>query len=117
MESAPGPPWSGWDRADDRLWGGLAGGNEVGVRRSEERNATGPRRDRALRPGLDFHRLDRTSFAWRTHSITSSARSRNHSEIVSPSDFAVLRLTTSSNLSACSTGRSAGLVPCKILCT
>src|SRR5262245_51977416 len=26
--------------------------------------------------GPDFHRLDRTSFAWRTHSITSSARSR-----------------------------------------
>src|SRR6476661_3898488 len=24
--------------------------------------------------GPDFHRLDRTSFAWRTHSITSSAR-------------------------------------------
>src|SRR5205807_5482412 len=23
--------------------------------------------------GPDFHRLDRTSFAWRTHSITSSA--------------------------------------------
>ena len=30
--------------------------------------------------GPDFHRLDRTSFAWRTHSITSSAgeeRQRN----------------------------------------
>ena len=24
--------------------------------------------------GPDFHRLDRASFAWRTHSITSSAR-------------------------------------------
>jgi hypothetical protein len=24
--------------------------------------------------GPDFHRLDRTSLAWRTHSITSSAR-------------------------------------------
>src|SRR5262245_3272957 len=24
--------------------------------------------------GPDFHRLDRTSFAWRTHSVTSSAR-------------------------------------------
>ena len=28
-----------------------------------------------LRP--DFHRLDHTSFAWRTHSITSSARASN----------------------------------------
>ena len=27
--------------------------------------------------GPDFHRLDRASFAWRTHSITSSARARN----------------------------------------
>ena len=27
--------------------------------------------------GPDLHRLDRTSFAWRTHSITSSASSRN----------------------------------------
>src|SRR6516164_221866 len=31
--------------------------------------------------GPDFHRLDRTSFAWRTHSITSSARTS--AEIVS----------------------------------
>ena len=33
--------------------------------------------------GPDFHRLDRTSFAWRTHSITSSARAsrrRRHVE-------------------------------------
>src|ERR1700726_4254691 len=27
--------------------------------------------------GPDFHRQDRTSFAWRTYSITSSARSGN----------------------------------------
>src|SRR2546430_16247246 len=26
--------------------------------------------------GPDFHRLDRTSFAWRTHSITSSASAK-----------------------------------------
>ena len=30
--------------------------------------------------GPVFHRLDRTSFAWRTHSITSSARARSLSE-------------------------------------
>src|SRR6266487_4375160 len=28
--------------------------------------------------GLHFHRLDRTSFAWRTHSITSSVRALLH---------------------------------------
>jgi hypothetical protein len=27
--------------------------------------------------GPDLHRLDRTSFAWRTHSITSSARNKS----------------------------------------
>src|ERR1700758_758593 len=43
--------------------------------------------------GPDFHRLDRTSFAWRTHSITSSARSRNDSGMVRPSAFAVVRLS------------------------
>src|SRR5258707_2875407 len=51
------------------------------------------------------------------HSITSSARSRNDSGIVRPSAFAVLRLTLRSNLTGCSTGSSAGLVPCKILWT
>ena len=32
--------------------------------------------------GPDFHRLDRTSFAWRTHSITLSARIRNVSGMI-----------------------------------
>src|SRR5204863_2952888 len=44
--------------------------------------------------GPDFHRLDRTSFAWRTYSITSSARASSLSGIVKPSAFAVLRLST-----------------------
>src|SRR5215207_6067890 len=51
------------------------------------------------------------------HSITSSARRMNDSGIVMPAAFAVLRLMTNSNLTACSTGKSAGLVPCKIRCT
>jgi hypothetical protein len=49
------------------------------------------------------------------NSITSSARTRNDSGIVSPIAFAVLLLTISSNLVACSTGRSAGLAPFRIL--
>src|SRR6476660_3585957 len=61
--------------------------------------------------GPDLHRLDRTSFAWRTYSITSSASNRNDSEIVSPKALAVLRLMTNSNFVGCSTGRSAGLAP------
>src|SRR5262249_4750401 len=51
------------------------------------------------------------------HSITSSASRRNGSGIVSPSAFAVFKLTARSNFVASSTGRSAGLVPCRILCT
>jgi hypothetical protein len=49
------------------------------------------------------------------YSITWSARSRSDCGIVSPSAFAVLRLITSSNFVACSTGRSAGLAPLRIL--
>src|SRR5262249_36316546 len=58
--------------------------------------------------GPDFHRLDRTSFAWRTHSITSSAPAMSVGGTVRPIAFAVLRLMTSSNLVGCKMGRSAG---------
>src|SRR5262249_37967669 len=51
------------------------------------------------------------------HSITSSARSRNASGIVSPSALAVVRLMTSSNLDGCSTGISPGFVPRRTLST
>src|SRR5580765_4412793 len=58
--------------------------------------------------GQDFHRLDRASFAWRTHSITSSAAACRVRGTVRPSALAVLRLMTNSNLVGCTTGRSAG---------
>src|SRR5262244_2399019 len=61
--------------------------------------------------GPDFHRLDRTSFAWRTHSITSSASESKLSEIVTPSDLAVFKLITNWNLTVSITGRSAGFTP------
>jgi hypothetical protein len=48
------------------------------------------------------------------YSITSSARSKNNSEIVSPSAFAVLRLMTSSNFVGCRIGKAAGLAPLRI---
>src|SRR5215467_7506755 len=51
------------------------------------------------------------------HSITSSACCRNGSGIVRPSAFAVLRLTTSSNLLASCTGRSPGLAPFRMRST
>src|SRR3989441_1561815 len=49
--------------------------------------------------------------------MISSARTRSDCGIVSPSDLAVFRLITSSNLVGCSTGRSAGLAPLRILST
>src|SRR3954464_13239848 len=61
--------------------------------------------------GPDFHRQDRTSFAWRTHSITSSASASNVGGTSSPRERAVLRLITNSNLVGCTTGSSAGFAP------
>jgi Rv0623-like transcription factor len=49
------------------------------------------------------------------YSMTSSARARIEGGTVRPSAWAVLRLTTSSKRVGCSTGRSAGLVPLRIL--
>src|SRR4051794_3107921 len=49
------------------------------------------------------------------YSITSLAKASNVGGIVSPSAFAVFMLITSSNLVACSTGKSAGLAPFSIL--
>jgi hypothetical protein len=47
--------------------------------------------------------------------ITSSARDSSDGGIVRPSALAVLRLMTSSNFVGCSTGRSAGFAPLRIL--
>src|SRR5262245_61084131 len=51
------------------------------------------------------------------HSITSSARASSEGGTVRPSALATLTLTTSSNLVDCSTGRSAGFAPFRILST
>src|SRR5262249_51979198 len=61
--------------------------------------------------GPDLHRLDRTSFAWRTHSITSSACCRRCNGGSRPRAFAVLRLMTNSKRGDPPTGRSAGFSP------
>src|SRR5947199_3540332 len=64
--------------------------------------------------GPDLHRLDRTSFAWRTYSIASSATARSVGGISRPSVLAVLRFSTRSNLVGCRTGRSTGLAPLRM---
>ena len=51
------------------------------------------------------------------HSITLSAQIRIDCGIVRPSAFAVFRFTTSSNFVGCSTGRSPGFAPLRILST
>src|SRR5262249_26009613 len=48
------------------------------------------------------------------YSITSSAATRRACGIVNPSAFAVLRLSTNSNLVGRMTGRSAGLSPLRM---
>jgi len=50
-----------------------------------------------------------------SHSMTSSARASNVGGISRPSALAVLRLRTNSIFTACSTGRSVGLTPRRIL--
>src|SRR5713226_4299009 len=64
--------------------------------------------------GPDFHRLDRTSFAWRTYSITSSARASSVGGTSRPSARAVGRLMTKSNLVDCTTGRAVGFSPLRM---
>src|ERR1700716_3769398 len=61
--------------------------------------------------GPDFHRLDRASFAWRTHSITSSARARRVGGTSRPIRLAVLRLITRSYLVGACTGKLPGFSP------
>ena len=51
------------------------------------------------------------------YSITSSARRSKEVGTARPSALAVFMLMTSSNLVGCSTGRSEGLVPLRILST
>src|SRR6266403_5819753 len=48
------------------------------------------------------------------YSTTSSASASKVGGTATPSAFAVLRLSTKTNLLACSIGRSAGLAPFKI---
>ena len=71
----------------------------------------------ARRPGqqqVDAHLNHSATIGYE---IRLSARCSTAGGIVSPSAFAVFRLITSSNFVGCSTGRSAGLAPFRILST
>src|SRR5262249_23509057 len=53
----------------------------------------------------------------KAYSMTSSARARSEGGTVRPSALAVFRLINNSNFVGCSTGRSPGFAPLKILST
>jgi hypothetical protein len=85
-------------------------GNDEDAPASETLHDSGPSRSRHAVGRFDPEAAIRLSY-----STTSSARARIEGGTVRPSALAVLRLTTSSNLVGCSTGRSAGLAPLRIL--
>src|SRR5262249_39301325 len=126
----PGPPaTSPADRNGD-LGDGVAApaqvpldleASPVGGRRPEEgRAALAKERELPSAPGTRNRRTGSAGLiepdGW-AHSITSSARASTEGGIVRPRALAVLRLMTSSNFVGCSTGKSAGLAPFRILST
>jgi len=77
-----------------------------------------PRRSATTLPVPDLHRLIAPALPGAfLHSISSSARNRNDSGIVSLSALAVVKLITRSNFLGCSTGMSLGFAPRRILST
>src|SRR5262249_40898695 len=61
--------------------------------------------------------LATASDMWQVYWITSFAWKRSNGGIVRPRALAVFRLMTNSNFMGCSTGRSSGLAPLRILST
>src|SRR5262249_7235155 len=98
--------------------GGRAHGGERGADLRESRYAVKARpRDRLDGARLADGRAVVRHWAFEGHWSTSVAWASTDWGIVSPSCWAVLRLITKSNLVGCSTGRSAGLAPLRILST
>src|SRR5215468_381291 len=74
-------------------------------------------RMRRIAPPAARALFPRSRIQTRGHWITSSARASTDGGIVKPSALAVLMLITNLNVVGCSTGRSAGLAPLRILST
>src|SRR5262249_39141965 len=73
---------------------------------------------RQLTEGFGFQEeCERSRPCSASYLISLVALANTSGGIASPICFAVLRLITNSNLVGCSTGRSAGLAPFRILCT
>src|SRR5262249_55475911 len=73
-----------------------------------------PRRERPYSHRAAEERYELAAFHLRDHSITSSARASSDGGTVRPIVLAVWALMTSSNLLACTTGRSAGFAPLRM---
>jgi hypothetical protein len=96
-----------------------SGGYFVGRRKKHRRFNGQPRLSAELLCGFERFIMpsNRTPSAPRPHWISSSAWERSVGGIVRPRALAVLRLIASSNFVGCSTGKSAGLAPLRILST
>src|SRR5580765_2701311 len=81
-----------------------------------EVESAGERRAEIVRRALEGFVLHASS-SGAAYCTTSSTRDKIDWGIVRPSALAVLRLITSSNFVGCSTGRSTGLAPLRILST
>src|SRR6516164_11719579 len=82
--------------------GGLRPGKRAHLRGALTRRRAAEKRD------------ELATFNATAHSITSSAATSRVCGTLRPSALAVLRLMARTNLLACSTGRSAGLLPLRI---
>src|SRR5262249_15534004 len=90
------------------------------VRHPGHKHADAPNTLRLLRPRREWPSgcaAEQRDDLAAVHSITSSARASSVAGTSRPSARAVTRLITRSNLVGCSTGRSAGLAPRRILST
>src|SRR5262249_20282699 len=101
------------------------GPQSVGRRRGRPQEPDGRQLPRLLRARRERPRGRRSAeqryelapFHLCGHSITSSARASSVGGTSRPRALVVIRLMTRSNLVGCSTGRSAGFAPRKILST
>src|SRR5262249_54232954 len=91
-------------------------GRRARAQETDGRQLAGLLRARRKRPCSHSAAEERNELA-ALQSITSLARSNIDVGIVTPIALAVRRFTTSSNVVGCSTGKSAGLAPRRILST
>jgi hypothetical protein len=122
VDPAPFGAARGDPRAVPAVTGGHAAGNRIsgtggaGVHPGPHQRDEGRVRARR-RPPTPSSAMATSPEAGSLYSITWSARASIDGGMVRPSALAVFKLITNSNFVGCSTGRSAGFAPFKILST